>query len=129
MSSIQEEVAQAQGAVYGHLSGPLFYEKCAAYGHVPNSESEAAEMWSIASKLHRLYSSAQEKVAAEQVSNLTAQSRQLDDVLAAAGLIEPVEKVANYADAGRYAATTSPVIAHSILTLQAAAALAAQSDN
>lgn len=129
MSSVQEAADQAMGTVIGQFSGPPFFQKCAENGRVARSESEAAEMWSIASKLHQIYAASQEKVAAAQVSTLTAHSQQLDELLAAAGLVAPVEKVASYAEAGHQAATTRPAIAHAILTLQAAAALAAQSDN
>lgn len=128
MSSVQAEVDQAFGTVMVQLSAPPFFEKCAERGYIPNSESEAAEMWAIGSKLHQIYAAEKEKVAAAQVSTLTAHNRQLDEILAAAGLGASVEKVASFEVAGRQA-STHPAIANAILTLQAAAILAAQSDN
>lgn len=128
MSSVQAEADHAFGTVMVQLSVPHFFQKCAENGRVARSESEAAEMWSIGSKLHQIYAVENEKVAAAQVSTLTAHSRQLDELLAAAGLIAPVEKVASFEVAGRQA-STRPDIAHSILTLQAAALVAAQQAN
>lgn len=82
-------------------------------------------MWSLASKLHVLYTAEQEKAAAAQVSGLTAANQQLDAVLASAGFGGPVEKTAAFSGAAD-AAAEQPAIANAVLTLQAALAAAMQ---
>lgn len=125
MDNVKVAAEQAYATIVTELAAPHFFEKLAAHGIAPRSESEAAEMWSAASKLHVLYTAEQEKAAAAQVSSLSAANKQLDEVLAAAGLGGHAEKSSAYAGAADVAAAT-PAIAQAVLTLQAAAAAAMQ---
>jgi hypothetical protein len=125
MDNVKAAAEQAYATIVTELAAPHFFEKLAAHGIAPRSESEAAEMWSAASKLHVLYTAEQEKAAAAQVSSLSAANQQLDEVLAAAGLGGRVEKSSAYAGAANVAAS-QPEIAQAVLTLQAAAAAAMQ---
>ena len=125
MDNVKVAAEQAYATIVTELAAPRFFEKLAANGIAPRSESEAAEMWSAASKLHVLYTAEQEKAAAAQVSSLSAANQQLDEVLAAAGLGGHVEKSSAYAGAANVAAS-QPEIAQAVLTLQAAAAAAMQ---
>jgi len=125
MDNVKVAAEQAYATIVTELAAPRFFEKLAAHGIAPRSESEAAEMWSAASKLHVLYTAEQEKAAAAQVSSLSAANQQLDEVLAAAGLGGHVEKSSAYAGAANVAAS-QPEIAQAVLTLQAAAAAAMQ---
>jgi hypothetical protein len=125
MDNVKAAAEQAYATIVTELAAPHFFEKLAAHGIAPRSEGEAAEMWSAASKLHVLYTAEQEKAAAAQVSSLNVANRQLDEVLAAAGLGGHVEKSSAYAGAADVAAAT-PEIAQAVLTLQAAAAAAMQ---
>ncbi|NBT75250.1 hypothetical protein EBZ80_27400 [bacterium] len=126
MTNVKEAAEQAYATIVAELAAPYFFEKLAAHGIQPRSESEAAEMWSAASKLHVLYTAEQEKVAAAQASSLNAANKQLDEMLAAAGLGGTSEKAAAYGDVANVAAE-QPAIASAVLTLQAAAAAALQS--
>jgi hypothetical protein len=126
MDNVKEAAEQAYATIVAELAAPYFFEKLAAHGIQPRSESEAAEMWSAASKLHVLYTAEQEKVAAAQASSLNAANKQLDEMLAAAGLGGTSEKAAAYGDVANVAAE-QPAIASAVLTLQAAAAAALQS--
>jgi hypothetical protein len=125
MDQIKQAAEQAYATIVAELAAPYFFEKLAAHGVAPRSEQEASEMWSIANKLHVLYTAEQEKAAAAQVSGLSAASQQLDAVLAAAGLSGTVEKVAAFKGAADVAAE-QPAIANAVLTLQAAASAAMQ---
>ena len=125
MDNVKVAAEQAYATIVTELAAPRFFEKLAANGIAPRSESEAAEMWSAASKLHVLYTAEQENAAAAQVSSLSAANQQLDEVLAAAGLGGHVEKSSAYAGAANVAAS-QPEIAQAVLTLQAAAAAAMQ---
>jgi len=125
MDNVKEAAEQAYATMVTELAAPYFFEKLSAYGVNPRSESEAAEMWSAASKLHVLYTAEQEKVAAAQASTLVAHNQQLDAMLAAAGLGGPVEKSAAFSSAADVAAE-QPAIAQAVLMLQAAAASALQ---
>ena len=123
MSEVKQAAEQAYATIVAELAGPYFFEKLAAQGITARSQQEAAEMWALASKLHVLYTDAQAKTAAAQVSGLTAANQQLDAVLAAAG--RPSEKSASF-DGYAEAAAARPHIANAVLTLQAAAAAALQ---
>jgi hypothetical protein len=125
MDTIKEAADQAYATIVTQLAAPHFFEKLAAHGVDPRTEKEAAELWSLGHKLHVLYSAEQEKAAAAQVSGLSAANKQLDAVLAAAGLGPAVEKAAGY-NATAVAAADAPEIANAVLTLQAAAAAALQ---
>jgi hypothetical protein len=125
MDQIKQAAEQAYATIVAELAAPYFFEKLAAHGVAPRSEQEASEMWSIANKLHVLYTAEQEKAAAAQVSGLSAANQRLDAVLAAAGLSGPVEKVAAFKGAADVAAE-QPAIANAVLTLQAAASAAMQ---
>jgi hypothetical protein len=126
MDNVKEAAEQAYATIVAELAAPYFFEKLAAHGIQPRSEGEAAEMWSAASKLHVLYTAEQEKAAAAQASNLAATNKQLDEMLAAAGLGGTGEKAAAFGGAANVAAE-QPAIAQAVLTLQAAAATALQS--
>ena len=126
MDNVKEAAEQAYATIVAELAAPYFFEKLAAHGIAPRSESEATEMWTAASKLHVLYTAEQEKAAAAQASELAATNQQLDAMLAAAGLGGTVEKAAAYSDVAGIAAE-QPAIAQAVLTLQAAAAAALQS--
>ena len=125
MGDIKVAAEQAYATIVTELAAPRFFEKLAAHGIGPRSESEAAEMWSLASKLHELYTAEQEKAAAAQVSSLTAANKQLDGVLAAAGLRGQVKQSSAYAGAANVAAA-QPEIAQAVLMLQVAADAAMQ---
>lgn len=125
MDNVKEAAEQAYATIVTELAAPHFFEKLAAHGIAPRSESEAAEMWSAASKLHVLYTAEQEKAAAAQVSSLNAANQQLDEMLAAAGLGGTGEKSAAFGNWAN-AASEKPEIAQAVLTLQAAAATALQ---
>lgn len=125
MSTVKEAAETAYATIVNELAAPYFFEKLAANGIVPANESEAAEIWSAASKLHVLYAAEQEKAAAAQVSKMAATNSQLDEMLAAAGLAGSVEKAAAFGEAAKVAAE-QPEIAQAVLTLQAAAAAALQ---
>lgn len=125
MSTVKEAAETAYATIVNELAAPYFFEKLSAHGIVPSNESEAAEMWSAASKLHVLYAAEQEKAAAAQASELVATNSRLDQMLAAAGLAGSVEKSAAFGEAATVAAE-QPEIAQAVLTLQAAAAAALQ---
>jgi hypothetical protein len=125
MESVKEAAEQAYATIVTELAAPHFFEKLAGAGIRPRSEQEAAELWAAGQKLHVLYTAEQEKAAAAQVSGLSAANKQLDAALAAAGLVSP-EKTASF-DVVASAAAEQPEIANAVLTLQAAAAAAAQS--
>lgn len=125
MSDIVKEAAeQAYATVVTQLAAPYFFEKLAAHGIVPGSESEASEMWNAAQKLHVLYTAEQEKAASARHNGLAAVNQQLDEVLAGAGFAGS-EKQATFSDVATLAAG-QPAIADAVLTLQAAIAAAAQ---
>lgn len=125
MDSVKQAADQAYATIVAELAAPYFFEKLAAHGVAPRSQEEASEMWTLANKLHVLYTAEQEKAAAAQVSGLSAANKQLDAVLAAAGFGGPVEKTAAFNGAADVAAE-QPSIANAVLTLQAAAAAAMQ---
>jgi hypothetical protein len=125
MDSVKEAAEQAYATIVTELAAPHFFEKLAAHGIAPRSESEAAEMWSAASKLHVLYTAEQEKAAAAQASSLNVANQQLDEMLAAAGLGGTVDKSAGL-DGSAKAASETPEIAQAVLMLQAATAAALQ---
>lgn len=123
MTTVNEAAETAYATIVNELAAPYFFEKLSAYGVVPSSDSERAEIWAAASKLHVLYAAEQEKAAAAQASKLAATNSQLDEMLAAAGLTGSVEKSAAFGEAAKVAAD-QPEIAQAVLTLQAAAAAA-----
>jgi hypothetical protein len=125
MDNVKAAAEQAYNTIVSNLAAPYFFEKLAAHGVAPGSEKEAAEMWSVAQKLHVLYSAEQEKAAAASASTLEAVNYQLDEILASAGLANTTEKAAAWDEAAGVAADQSD-IASAVLTLQAAAALATQ---
>lgn len=122
--TIKEAAEQAYATIVSQLAAPYFFEKLAAHGIVPGSEAEVSEMWDAARKLHVLYTAEQEKTASARHNGLTAVNKQLDEVLAGAGLVEQ-EKQATFYDVATQAAQ-QPAIADAVLTLQAAVAAAAQ---
>ena len=126
MSTVNEVADTAYATIVNNLAAPFFFAKLAGYGIVPANESDAAEIWSAAAKMHVLYANEQEKAAAAQASDLAATNSQLDEMLAAAGLAGTTEKAAHvFYDAAKVAAD-DPQIAQAVLTLQAAAAAALQ---
>jgi predicted xylose isomerase-like sugar epimerase len=125
MDNVKEAAEQAYATIVTELAAPHFFEKLSAHGFAPRSESEAAEMWAAASKLHVLYTAEQEKAAAAQVSSLNVANKQLDEMLAAAGLGGTVEKSSAFAGTAS-AAAAKPEIAQAVLMLQAATAAAMQ---
>lgn len=126
MSTVNEAADQAYATIVSQLAAPHFFEKLSAYGIVPANESDAAEMWSAAAKMHVLYAAEQEKAAAAQSSDLVATNSQLDEMLAAAGLAGTAEKAASVFHDEAKTAADNPSIAQAVLTLQAAAAAALQ---
>jgi hypothetical protein len=124
--NIKEAAEQAYATVVAQLAAPYFFEKLASAGLRPASESEAAEMWAAAQKLHVLYTAEQEKTAAARHNGLAAVNQQLDAVLAASGIGGQAEKQATFRDVAALAAD-QPEIANAVLTLQAAASAAMQS--
>lgn len=125
MDNVKVAAEQAYNTIVSNLAAPYFFEKLAANGIAPRSEKEATEMWSVANKLHVLYTAEQEKVAAASVSTLTAANQRLDGILKAAGLAESVEKKAAWDEVASLAADQAD-IASAVLTLQTAAAAAMQ---
>lgn len=125
MDNVKEAAEQAYATIVTELAAPHFFEKLSAHGFAPRSEGEAAEMWAAASKLHVLYTAEQEKAAAAQVSSLNVANKQLDEMLAAAGLGGTVEKSSAFAGTAS-AAAAKPEIAQAVLMLQAATAAAMQ---
>jgi len=123
MDNVKAAAEQAYNTIVAKLAAPYFFEKLAANGVAPRSEKEAAEMWSVAQKLHVLYAVEQEKAAAANVSALTVASNQLDALLGVPGAAV-TEKAAAWDDVARAAANQAD-IASAVLTLQSAAALAA----
>lgn len=126
--NVNGSAEQAYATVVSQLAAPYFFEKLAAHGIAPVSEKEAEEMWSVAQKLHVLYTAEQEKTAAARHSGLAAVNKQLDEVLAAAGAGSVNEKQATFRQVAEVAAA-QPEIASAVLTLQAAAANAVQNAN
>lgn len=124
--NVKVAAEQAYNTIVANIAAPYFFEKLAAHGIQPQSEKEAAEIWSAAQKLHVLYTAEQEKAAAAQASNLSAVNQRLDDMLKSAGLVEANEKTSAFYGAAEIAAE-QPEIAQAVLTLQAAAAAALQS--
>lgn len=121
--NVKEAAEQAYATVVSQLAAPYFFEKLSSHGIAPTTEKEAEEMWSVAQKLHVLYTAEQEKTAAARHSGLAAVNQQLDGVLAAAGFGGPAEKQSTFRSVAAVAAE-QPEIANAILTLQAAAAAA-----
>ncbi|NDC55351.1 MAG: hypothetical protein EBZ69_00700 [Alphaproteobacteria bacterium] len=126
--NVNEAAEKAYATVVSQLAAPYFFEKLAAHGIAPETEKEAEEMWSVAQKLHVLYTAEQEKTAAARHSGLAAVNKQLDEVLAAAGAGSVNEKQATFRQVAELAAA-QPEIADAVLTLQAAAANAVQNAN
>lgn len=124
MDQVKQAAEQGYNTLVAELAAPYFFEKLSAHGIQPQTESDAAEMWAAAKKLHALYTNEQQKVASVQSSHLAGVNEQLDAVLVAAGL-SVSEKVAAFNQAAEVAAV-QPHIANAVLTLQAAAALAMQ---
>lgn len=124
--NVKAAAEQAYNTIVANIAAPYFFEKLAAHGVHPQSEQEAAEIWSAAQKLHVLYTAEQEKAAAAQVSNLSAVNKRLDAMLQGAGFGEVEEKTSAFHGAAEIAAE-QPEIAQAVLTLQAAAAAALQS--
>lgn len=120
---VNEAAEQAYATVVSQLAAPYFFEKLSSHGIAPATEKEAEEMWSIAQKLHVLYTAEQEKTAAARHSGLTAANQRLDEVLAAAGFGGGAEKQSTFRQVAEIAAD-QPEIANAVLTLQAAAAAA-----
>jgi hypothetical protein len=125
MDNVKVAAEQAYNTIVSNLAAPYFFEKLAAYGLQPRNENEAAEMWSVAQKLHVLYTAEQEKAAAASTSSLEAAGQQLDEMLNAAGLGQTVDKSAAWDEAASIAADQAD-IASAVLTLQASAAAAMQ---
>jgi hypothetical protein len=123
--NVKEAAEQAYATVVSQLAAPYFFEKLAANGIAASTEKEAEELWSVASKLHVLYTAEQEKTAAARHNGLAAVNQQLDAVLAAAGIGGVAEKQSTFRDVANIAAE-QPEIANAVLTLQAAAAAAMQ---
>lgn len=128
MDNVKAAAEQAFDTIVSEIAAPYFFEKLAAYGVSPQSEQEAAEMWSAAQKLHVLYTAEQEKAAAASMSGLSAVNHELDEILASAGFGAQdtvAEKSAAFNGAADVAANQAH-IAEAVLTLQAAAAAAMQ---
>jgi hypothetical protein len=121
--NVKEAAERAYATVVSQLAAPYFFEKLSAHGIAPSTEKEAEEMWTVAQKLHVLYTAEQEKTAAARHNGLAAANQQLDAVLAAAGFGAGSEKQATFREVASIAAE-QPEIANAILTLQAAAAAA-----
>lgn len=124
MDQVKQAAEQGYATLVAELAAPYFFEKLSAHGIVPGSEDEAAEMWSVAQKLHVLYTAEQQKAAAAQTSKLASANEQLDAALVAAGLAGS-EKVSAFNQAAEVAAQQAN-IADAVLKLQAAAAIALQ---
>jgi hypothetical protein len=124
MDQVKQAAEQGYNTLVAELAAPYFFEKLSAHGIQPQTESDAAEMWAAAKKLHVLYTAEQQKAASVQSSHLAGVNEQLDAVLVSAGL-SVSEKVAAFNQAAEVAAV-QPHIANAVLTLQAAAALAMQ---
>lgn len=121
---VKVAVDQAYNTLVSELAAPYFFEKLAANGIRPETEKEAAEMWSVASKLHVLYTAAREKEAASKTTKLAAVNARLDEVLYGQQAAPATqEKFAAFHGAADVAAN-QPHIANAVLTLQAAAAAA-----
>lgn len=121
---VKVAVDQAYNTLVSELAAPYFFEKLAANGIRPETEKEAAEMWSVANKLHVLYTAAREKEAASKTTKLAAASARLDEVLyGSAATNQTQEKFAAFLGAADVAAE-QPNIANAVLTLQAATAAA-----
>jgi hypothetical protein len=125
--NVKEAAQQAYNTVVEQLAAPYFFEKLSAAGIVPSSEAEAGEMWVAAQKLHALYTAEQQKTAAARQSGFAAVNQRLDQLLDESGLGGGVEKQATFNDVAALAAE-QPEIANAVLTLQAAAHAAAQSE-
>lgn len=123
MDNVKVAAEQAFNTIVENLAAPYFFEKLAAHGLSPRNEKEAAEMWSMAQKLHVLYTAEQEKAAAASVSTLEAANQRLDEMLKAAGLGGTTEKASAWDEAASVAADQAD-IASAVLTLQSAAAAA-----
>jgi len=124
-NNIKEAADQAYGTIVTELAAPYFFEKIAAAGFTPSSAQEAEDAWSVAAKLHLLYTAEREKAAAANASTLAAANQQLDSALAAAGFGGVEEKTAAFSGMANVAADR-PEIAQAVLTLQAALAAAMQ---
>lgn len=121
---VKVAVDQAYNTLVSELAAPYFFEKLAANGIRPETEKEAAEMWSVANKLHVLYTAAREQEAATKTTKLAAASARLDEVLyGRPAADQPQEKFAAFRGAAEVAAE-QPHIANAVLTLQAATAAA-----
>ena len=122
MDQVKQAAEQGYATLVAELAAPYFFEKLSAHGIVPGSEDEAAEMWSVAQKLHVLYTAEQQKAAAAKTSKLASANADLDAALVAAGLAGS-EKVSAFNQAAEVAASQAR-IADAVLKLQAAAAIA-----
>ena len=125
--NVKEAAQQAYNTIVEQLAAPYFFEKLSSAGIVPANETEAGEMWVAAQKLHALYTAEQQKTAASRQSGLAAMNQRLDSLLAESGLGGGDEKQATFNDVAVLAAE-QPEIANAVLTLQAAAHAAVQSE-
>lgn len=125
--NVKEAAEQAYATVVAQLAAPYFFEKLASAGIAPANDGEAEEMWSVAQKLHVLYTAEQEKAAAVRHNGLAAVNQRLGAVLSAAGVGGVNEKQSAFQ---QYAARAAeqPEIANAVLTLQAVAAEAMQTE-
>jgi hypothetical protein len=127
MSEPQQPTVLDPDVAYGRISQqiytPVFFNKVAEdYGVVPESPQEAMEMLSTAAQLRAAYDQERQKTAADQHSMLLAARQHLGgnlDVEGAAGVTDgEIDKVAAHI-------ATNPEIVHAALSLQIAAAAAA----
>jgi hypothetical protein len=128
MDNVKEAADAAYGTIVSQVAAPYFFEKLAAYGIVPQSEKEAGEMWAAAHKLHVLYAAEQEKTAAERSGTMSAVNQRLDAALAAAGVTPATDEKRAAFERAAAVMADEPEIASAVLTLQAAAAAALQSE-
>jgi hypothetical protein len=128
MDNVKEAADKAYDTIVSQVAAPYFFEKLAAHGIVPQSEKEAGEMWAAAHKLHVLYAAEQEKTAAERSGTMSAVNQRLDAALAAAGVTPAVDEKRSAFERAAAVMADEPEIANAVLTLQAAAAAALQSE-
>ena len=111
---------EAKSVIENNLQRPFFFEKLAAAGLAPTTTEEADAMWEAGLNLYAAYNGVQQKTASARHAELATLNSQFNP--------QPsfeAEKQAAFGDVANIAAG-EPELARSFLTLNLAAAAAAQ---
>lgn len=115
----------AYGLITQRVYAPIMFQKVAEYGIQPRNEEEAQRMLVMAAQLRAGYEQQQEKQATARTSPLDRAEAHLHGRLKQAGLQVPSHTDGQIKQAA-WAWAAEPDVVRAVLSLQAAAAQAAQ---